>query len=447
MRAPRIPTNAIPKGAQTRIAAIECLSSVEDGAFVQPALMALDLNSLPPNDQRLLREIVMGVLRHQLWLDNQISPHVKGGVSRLDHGIVLALRVGVFQLTYLDRVPSHAAVSTTVEAYKRIYGRKAAGLVNGVLRSILRTPTAEPEPLNSTPALARRYSQPIWLLKKWLAVLGLEGTIKLCETLNSPAPLIIRPAVHQNRDWLSAVLIEEDAEVVAGRWTAYALKLNHPGPFTSKSFKDGLWLAQDEASQLVCELLDPQPNDEIWDVCAAPGGKTALIQWLTQDKANCLATDISERKVGKMKSQFGSQSVSFGVHDGTQSLDNRMFDRIVLDAPCSAVGVIRRHPEIKWRRTPQDIEENVARQHDLLCNVAAHVKPGGYLVYSVCSSLPEEGTLQIEQFLKTHPDYCLAPPETERGKWSTLWQENGIQLWPHLHDTDAFFLTRLRRKA
>ena len=148
-----------------------------------------------------------------------------------------------------------------------------------------------------------------------------------------------------------------------------------------------------------------------------------------------------------MSALLSSDSVEVSAHDGTQTMPQRMFDRILLDAPCSAVGVIRRHPEIKWRRTPQDIEENVARQYELLRNVATHVKPGGYLVYSVCSSLPEEGTLHVEHFLKAHPDYALAPPESDRGKWSTLWQENGIQLWPHLHDTDAFFLTRFRRKA
>jgi 16S rRNA (cytosine967-C5)-methyltransferase len=282
MKAPRIPTSAMPKGVRTRMIAIECLRQIEEGGFVQPTLAQLGGGQLPQNDQRLLRETVMGVLRNQLWLDNLITPHVKGGLKRLDHGIVLALRIGVFQLTKLDRVPSHAAVSTTVEGYKRIYGRKAAGLVNGVLRSVLRTPAKAPEPLHSLKAVARRYSQPLWLLEKWHSILGLTQTIDLCEVLNSPAPLTIRPIVHQDRDWLSEVLGREDAETQAGEWTDYSLTLNHPMPFGSESFRDGLWTAQDEASQIVCELLDPQSQDTIWDVCAAPGGKTALIQWLTR---------------------------------------------------------------------------------------------------------------------------------------------------------------------
>jgi 16S rRNA (cytosine967-C5)-methyltransferase len=160
-----------------------------------------------------------------------------------------------------------------------------------------------------------------------------------------------------------------------------------------------------------------------------------------------LATDINPRKVADMHALMHTDNVDIKTHDGTQPLEGRTFDRILLDAPCSAVGVIRRHPEIKWRRSPQDIEENTTRQQVLLSNVAKHVKPGGYLVYSVCSSLPEEGSSQVEQFLQTHPDYCLSPPERDRGKWSTLWKENGIQLWPHLHNTDGFFLTRLLRKA
>ena len=353
----------------------------------------------------------------------------------------------MFQFTKLDRVPSHAAVSTTVEAYKRLYGRKAAGLVNGVLRSILRTPAQSPEPLSSLKAVARRHSQPLWLLQKWNQSLGMEGTIELCEALNSPAPLIIRPAVQNDRAWLTDVLIAEGAEAEPGEWTEYSIRLDHPNPFTSTSFKEGLWAAQDEASQMVCELLDAQNEETVWDVCAAPGGKTALIQWLTKGRSTSLATDINARKVSEMKAQIGTESVQVLTHDGTEPLDGRTFDRVLLDAPCSAVGVIRRHPEIKWRRSPQDIEDNVVLQRALLDNVAEHVRPGGYLVYSVCSSLPEEGNLQIEEFLKKRTDYCLAPPEIDHSKWSTLWQENGIQLWPHLHQTDGFFLTRLRRKA
>ena len=447
MSRPRIPKGRMPKGVASRQVILKCLRAVADGEFVQSTLQAHNQQIAQSNDQRLVREIVMGVLRHQTWLDRYIVPHIKGGIAQLDPPVLDALRLGVFQFKKLDRIPHHAAVSTTVEAYKRLYGRKAVGFVNGVLRSVLRAPDKDEKAPKTLRDLSVHYSQPMWLLERWNEALGFEETNELCDVLNQPAPLTVRPDRANSRDGLRDIFTEENASTENGRWTPHSLVLSHPDPFESKSFRNSLWTAQDEASQLVVELLATQPGDEIWDVCAAPGGKTALIDWLTQGEASILATDINPQKIETLKTRVFQGNVTCKVHDGKCVIENKRFDRVLLDAPCSATGVIRRHPEIKWRRTPDDVDAVTQTQRMLLDNVSQHVKIGGILVYSVCSPLRAEGVEQIKGFLERNPEFCLDMPKTDRVHWEDLWHKNGVTLWPHRHSTDAFFMTRLKRKA
>ena len=427
--------------------AIESLCAVADGGFVQPTINSLTDTKLQINDRRLIREIVMGVLRHQGWLDLQLSRHLKGGIQAVDADVLQALRVAAFQLLKLDRIPNHAAVASTVEAYKRLFGRKAGGFVNGVLRSVLRSPISDGADDDTPESIASKHSLPLWLAKKWSTQLGIDGLHELAACLNTPAPLTIRPTTLQHSETLIERLETEGATWTHGEWTDYALRVKHPDPFNSQSFKDGLWLAQDEASQIACELLTPQPNEQIWDMCAAPGGKTDLIMALSEQKARYVATDVNPRKTEALTVKLKSSVVEILTHDATQPLENRRFDRILLDAPCSAMGVIRRHPEIKWRRSQSDIEQNATQQRALLQNAAQHLRPNGILVYAVCSPMPEEGIRQAQHFIATMPEFELAPPVENSSRWATLWDAEGIQLHPHLHNTDGFFITRFKRKG
>ena len=424
---------------------MSCLTEIEAGGFSQPVIDALG-KTLSPADQRLLRQIVLGVLRHQTHLDALIAPYLKTKLGALDNSVRNALRIGCFQLRVLDRIPSHAAVSTTVEAFKQLYGRKATGFVNGVLRAMLREPKNPFSRIETSKEISRYYSQPKWLIETWLEQLGVENTKALCAVVNQPAPLTIRPQGTLSPAALNIRLEAENATTVPGRWTPYALHLSHPAPFQSESFNAGLWTAQDEASQLVVELLDPRPNDLIWDVCAAPGGKTLLIDWLTQGDAQILASDVSARKVEQMRTLSSRGNLEFRVADGRSAEHEQLFDKVLLDAPCTALGIVRRHPEIRWRRSPEDVEASAELQAALLRNAAKHVSIGGTLIYSVCSSMPQEGCDQIAQFLKEHVQFCCEPPENGRIEWGNLWQGMGIQLWPHEHGTDGFFATRLKRK-
>ena len=425
--------------------ALDCLARIQAGGFSQPIIESLG-KPLSSADQRLLRQIVLGVLRHQSRLDSFIRPHVKKSLEMLDSSVLTAIRVGVFQVRILERVPAHAGVSTTVEAYKRLYGRKATGFVNGVLRSCLRAAQATESVADTVESLSQCFSQPNWLVRSWTEQLGFEATRALCEANNQPAPLTIRPQVQISRADLVEQLEAEGATVESGRWIPYALRLNHPTPFDSESFKTGLWTAQDEASQLVVELLDPQSKERIWDVCAAPGGKTLLIDWLTDGSSTITATDVSPRKTALMKNIMPKPRIDVLTVDARTIIFEQPFDRVLLDAPCSALGLVRRHPEIRWRREPNDVEQSAKLQAALLQNAAKHVAVGGVLVYSVCSSMPQEGSQQIDTFLESHAHFACEPPEKGRIDWNTLWHGNGIQLWPHQHETDSFFMTRLKRK-
>lgn len=422
-----------------------CLSEVHQGGFSQPLIESLGrpLSSL---DQRLLRQLVLGVLRHRNRLDDLIKPHSKKPINQLDEGVLNALRLGCFQLRLLDKIPAHAAVSTTVEAFKLLYGRKAAGFVNGVLRSLLRIEREAAPQIASAQDLSRYFSQPMWLVEAWHHQLGFEATRALCETLNQPAPLTIRPHSVRDAETVKTELMLESATVTAGRYVPYAMQLNHPEPFKSKSHLSNLWTVQDEASQLVVELLDPQAGERIWDVCAAPGGKTRLIDWLTSSRAEILATDLSIRKVSEMQALLDQDNITIERVDARKAHHDRRFDKILLDAPCTALGTIRRHPEIRWRRSPADVEIAATLQAELLEKVAQYVAVGGSIVYSVCSSMKQEGPQVIESFLQKSAHFCCERPLIGRIDWTSLWQENGVQLWPHEHGTDGFFATRLIRK-
>ena len=422
-----------------------CLTEVNNGGFSQPLIESRG-RRLAPLDQRLLRQLVLGVLRHRNRLDELIKPHLKKTITQLDEGVLNALRVGCFQLRLLDKIPAHAAVSTTVEAFKALHGRKASGFVNGVLRSILRTERETVPQLENVKDLSRYFSQPMWLVEAWQHQLGFEATRALCETLNQPAPLTIRPHSVRDAETVKARLMLESATVTAGRFVPYAMHLNHPEPFQSQSHLSNLWTVQDEASQLVVELLDPQAGDRIWDVCAAPGGKTRLIDWLTSSRAEILATDLSSRKISEMQALLRQENITIEQVDARRAHYDQGFDKILLDAPCTALGTVRRHPEIRWRRSPADVKSAATLQAELLEKVAQYVAVGGSIVYSVCSSMKQEGPQVIECFLRKHAHFCCERPLNGRIDWASLWQKNGLQLWPHEHGTDGFFATRLMRK-
>lgn len=459
-----------PRPGDARAVALAVLGQLEDEqAFLQPALQATATRAaLDPRDRGLALELVMGVERWRLRLDHALEPHVTRGLAHTDPLARRILRLAAYQLLYLDRIPARAAVHSAVDLARAAHGEGVARFVNGVLRGLTRDLAALPEG-DAPEAISIRHSQPLWLVARWHAAHGPAHATALAEAHNRPAPLTLRVAGDApDRDALADRLRAEGATVRATRYSPDGLHLeDHPAPFEGESFRDGWWQAQDEASQLVIHLLDAQPGDRIWDVCAAPGGKTRAIA-RQMGHGFLLATDLNPLKaerLGRLLRQHAHVSVR--THDAQQPLPagalaaseatteaaplsaaDGGFDRVLVDAPCTGLGVMRRHPELKWRRTEADLHARTELQRRILATAADAVRPGGLLVYSVCSDTPEEGPEQIDAFLAARPDYVLDPPPEGAVDWSPLTDGRGcLRLDPHTHGADGFFAARLRRAA
>ena len=434
----------ILKGA--RDVAVAVLSALEDDdAFLQPVLASFTHKAnLDNRDRRLALQLVQGVMRGRNRLDYALDRFLHDGIERTHPQLLLILRVAAFQMLELDRIPTFAAVNAAVEQARLVRGEGGARLVNGVLRSMDRQGAPTPPLGADAHSISVRLSQPIWLIERWLKR-DAAMTERWAEANNQPAPLTIRlDGDAPDRGSLGARLTLEGAEV---QFTPHApdglIIKYHPDPFNSDSFKAGWWRAQDEASQLVACLLDAQPEDQIWDACAAPGGKTRAIARHLKG-GHILATDIHSRKASRMRRDVRGLPIEVRIHDATQPIDAQ-FDRVLLDAPCTGLGIIRRHPEIKWRRQPEDIPPRAELQAQLLNSVADAVRPGGILVYSVCSPTIEEGPEGIAHFLARRPDFTLAEPEGPID-WTPLMTDGAFQVDPARHNMDAFYAVRLRRK-
>ena len=349
-----------------RTVAFDVLRAVEEGGFASDLLLERS-TKLDSRDAGLASEIVFGVLRRRSQLDSVIRASTGRAVSRLDAEVRIALRMGLYQLLFLDRVPAHAAVTESVELVKRAHKRSAAGLVNAVLR---KAPKTAPE----WPDRATALSAPAWLLERWDREFGAEAATRIAEAfLAAPATYIRVPAG-----------VEPPAEAVPDPKVSGCYRVENAGHAVG-------FRCQDAGSQAVVPLLALEPEVSFLDLCAAPGNKTAQA---LETPLRAVACDISLRRVRAMV----ALPCPVIVADATQSLPFRgAFDRILVDAPCSGSGTIGRNPEIRWRLKPEDLEEHQRRQVALLRNALGWLKTGGRLVYSTCSLEREENDSVIEE--------------------------------------------------
>ncbi len=432
-----------------RRAALDALEAIEDrDAYIQAAVdTAARANRLDPRDRGLALELTMGVMRWQKRIDYALSRFLQRGLSRTRPALLRVLRLAVYQLLFLDRIPDRAAVHTAVDLARSVGGKGGGKFVNGVLRSFLREGESLPEG-HEIEALEIRWSHPGWFIEDLIAREGFDFAESVCLSNNTPAPLTIRASdSNVSRAELIEALEAEGAAVRVGEHCPDALHLSeHGNPFGSDTFTRGMWTVQDEASQLIVHLLDPQEDESIWDVCAAPGGKTRYIDALTNGRARILATDSHQSRARAMAEIIKKDSIRIEVHDATAPRDGELFDRVLVDAPCSALGVIRRHPEIRWRRQPNHIEDLSRTQAAILNQAADAVRPGGVLVYSVCTITAAEGREQIRRFLEHRTDYRLDLPSDDVVQWSRFAENQCLRLLPHLHGTDGFFAARLTRQ-
>ncbi|MFZ4855977.1 MAG: 16S rRNA (cytosine(967)-C(5))-methyltransferase RsmB [Desulfuromonadaceae bacterium] len=443
--------------ANPRQAACETLLRIrKEGGFADRLIdTELSNGALSGPDRGLYAELVFGVLRRQGTLDHILQRLLEKPMIELDPLALVILRIGLYQLTCLDRIPESAAVNESVNLAKLITPG-TSGLVNAVLRNYLRRRDTISFPDISThpaAAIAARHSQPEWLVEQWLDQLGVAEAEQLAEASSQQPPLTLRVnTLRSGRDELLQEFSRQGIDATPCRYSPDGITLVGRHIInTLPGFAEGLFAVQDEASQLAGRLLGAEPGERIWDACCAPGGKTCHIAEQLDDRGELIATDISRSKLTTVQDNFrrlGINSVATAVADLHQpdTFPDGDFDRILLDAPCSGLGVIRRNPEAKWRLFSGDITRLAAVQKTLLKNAATRLKPGGTLIYSTCSTSEAENELVVEDFLLHHPGFVLENLNDLFPQWLDLIAFYGMfRVWPHRHGMDGFFAARIKK--
>jgi 16S rRNA (cytosine967-C5)-methyltransferase len=438
-----------------RLAAFEILLRVEGGAYAS-VLLASKEEELKPLDRALCHELVMGVLRRRLWLDKLIEHYASRKIAGLDAAVLVVLRLGIYQLRFLSRVPASAAVNESVKLVHFARLRSAGGLVNAVLRRATREPEVDPTANAQDPIerLAVATSHPPWLIERWTKAFGAQEAEAFAQANNQPPPVAFR-VVHNRAQEVDVCdrLRKAGAELVPSEVVGSAWRIAGGRTLLTELVAEGQVYLQDEASQLVAEQLGALPGDRVLDLCAAPGSKTTQIADRTLDSAAIstmiVASDQHEHRLRTVVSSAklqGLRSIHCVVLDGLQPLPlaDSSFDRVLVDAPCSGTGTLRRNPEIRWRISPADIQDLSGRQKDLLFNAARVVKPGGRLIYSTCSIEPDENEAVVQTFLENNDTFKLRQLSLDSRLMTSF---GAARTWPHREGTDGFFICAFERNV
>ncbi|MGG4219663.1 16S rRNA (cytosine(967)-C(5))-methyltransferase RsmB [Paenibacillus jamilae] len=442
-----------------REVALDVLTGVEqEGAYSNLELnRRLQQAGLSASDVGLTTELVYGTVARRNTLDYFLNKFVQKGTAKLQPWVRSLLRMSVYQLVYLDRVPDHAVVSEAVTIAKRRGHQGISGMVNGVLRSMLREPDKLriPEGLSAEERISLEHSHPLWLVKRWIKQYGTDTTEAICKANNEPPAVSVRVnTTMTSRDQLLDEMVAKGVNAVPSAISPYGIVVRSGGNMALTSwYMDGLLSVQDESSMLVAEAVAPEPGMTVLDCCAAPGGKTAHMAELMKDRGRIVANDLHAHKhqlIREQANRLGLDAVETVTGDALDLKERyapASFDRILLDAPCSGFGVIRRKPDLRWSKTVEDVHDITQLQHELLDSVAGLLKPGGILVYSTCTIEPDENEGQLARFLSEHPEYELAKdhpfPDVSQAMDGT--QKGSIQLLPQHFHSDGFYIARLRR--
>jgi 16S rRNA (cytosine967-C5)-methyltransferase len=441
--------------APARRLAARVLERVEtDAAFADLALEAeTGRRRVAPRDASLATELVYGTLRWQRYLDWILAPHSRRRLDTLDARVRVLLRMTAYQLVFLERVPAFAAVNDAV-TLARSAARGAAEYTNAVLRAFARRGATEREPApprDPIDALATRCSFPTWLAARWVARYGAAEAEALMRAMNERPPLTVRAnTLRLSREALAARLAAEDD--VPTRPTAWApegliTERAAGAPARWRAFADGACVVQDEASMLVARLLEPRAGETVIDACAAPGTKTTHLAQLMDGRGRIVALDPQPARLGRVSEASARLGVTIvqtieGTAQELVSSYAARADAVLVDAPCTNLGVLRRNPDVKWRRRLEDIAASAARQREILAAAATLVRSGGRLVYATCSPEPEENEALVAAFLAAQPAWRLDLPADFP---LALDADGYLRTRPDRHGTDGFTAVRLRR--
>ncbi len=435
--------------------AVKILNRIERTDSYLDKLLDVELRSpeLSDPDKNLLAEIVHGVMRWQGRLDWVLNGFTHGNFSKSEVNIKNTGRVALYQLLFLSNVPHYAAVNEAVEFIKRIRGEKSGHLINAVLRNIIRSLDAihYPKPEEDLGQyLAVYYSHPLWMVRRWMTRFEREELERFLAVNNEVPGLTLRinrlkiaPA-----EFLSML---DNAKITyqGSSFIDHFIKLRSlSGIGQMKMFQSGLFSIQDESAALPVLLLDPKPGERVIDLCAAPGGKTTFVAELMRNEGEILAVDKYESRLHIVSAnceRLGIRNVQLHVADAS-TLEAPPAEKVIIDVPCSGLGVLRKKPDIKWKREPEDIPRLARQQSSLLERGSQLVKPGGVLVYSTCTTEPEENAMQVAAFLERHPEFRLDEASQYVNK-SVVTPWGSVETFPHRHHIDGTFAARLVRSG
>jgi 16S rRNA (cytosine967-C5)-methyltransferase len=443
--------------------AFEVLLRVDCESSYASDLLHSRLDSeVSPRDAALATELVMGSLRWQRLLDFFASQYARRLADSLDGEVRVALRIGIYQLRFLTRIPEHAAVNESVEFVKRGKKRSAAAFVNAVLRRAAREknqPVANflPEGMTAAERIAILNSHPTWLVERWLERFGEPKTLELLEANNrAPLPAFAFIGAGSSEEAIR-VMNKSGLDVEPGRFMRQAVILPGGSRANQNLPHEKCLAMQDEASQMIPLLLGVENGQSILDLCAAPGGKTVLLAWAAGGTGFIVAADRYEHRLHKMRDRWrlaNSSNIFLIALDGTAPLPfNLKFERILVDAPCSGTGTLARNPEIRWRLRKDDLDDLHRKQVALLVCALDCLAPGGRLVFSTCSLEPEENDQVVSEVLRARPEFRTVRAVVPRGELAdgvspdTLIASDGtFRTFPPEHHTDGFFAALITRK-
>ncbi|WP_432665168.1 16S rRNA (cytosine(967)-C(5))-methyltransferase RsmB [Wukongibacter baidiensis] len=439
-----------------RRVAINILVDIEENqAFSNIAINKfLKKNEVSSLDRRFISQLVYGVLENKLYLDYIIQNFSKTKLHKIEIEILNILRLGLYQIIFLEKVPNSAAVNESVKIAKKVNYR-LSGFVNGILRNYVRNQNKVKLPSfdqNPNHHLSIKYSHPEWLVKKWINDYGIDFTKKLLEANNSSPNLTVRTnTLKITREVLMEELEGEDVVCRVGEFAENSIVMESMKSRLDrlKAFNKGLFQVQDESSMLVSQVLNPMEGEFVIDVCSAPGGKSTHMAQLMKNKGRILSRDIHDHKldiVRENSNRLGISIIETERFDAT-TLDKNLLgkaDKVLVDAPCSGLGIIRRKPEIRYFKEANDIQELSKLQLEILNVSSKYVKVGGAIVYSTCTIQDEENANIVNRFLKQNDNFTLVDinknlPEKIRSSKSFL------QLYPHISNTDGFFICKMER--
>jgi len=430
-----------------RSASIELLETFDETKNLNYSLA----NDLEPRERAQVREYVQNILRKRSYLDFIIGEFSSITLDEMKSSLKNILRLGLYEMLFMDGTPDYAAINEAVEIAKLKLGSKAGDLVNAILRNIQRDIDNLPKPAfkDRTKLIATTFSHPEWMVKRWVKRFGEREAFQLMQANNQRPNYYVRANNLRTKTENFKLRMEKlDIEFEESDWLPGYFRVDSVAPFISKDLlKKGICLVQDIAAGFAPTIVEPEPGETIYDLCAAPGTKSIVMSDMMNAEGSIVAVDINPNRLELLaESALNYQAENIKIRqDDVRELNLKLADGVLLDAPCTGTGVLSKRADLRWKRTEEELENSVKLQEELLDEAANHVKRGGRLVYSTCSLEPEENWEQIQKFLEKYDNYELEKLDEFLPEEVLVEDGFAYQTYPHKHGCDGHFGVRMKR--